>query len=329
MSTYMIISSIYVMIASIFMNHNATSVRCPTSGPSPGHTVWYRLPHLQTRSGSAHLYIYIYLHNNICTGQEPVYSHTGSLPRPLYPGLPGDGYISMLRPGLTTPGTRPPGLHLPLATPELASTLPRPRLEAVYGPRPGPGGPRPPPASWTGSLQHPSTIYGSQQQPRPPLMRLNSVDSAAASPRAVAPDLVPVKRTNATSQTPLAPVKPPASSLSSVTSASTVSSSASSPPSSSSPTAPSSTVSSASSSPASVSTSTAKKPSLTNGGDNHAQKNPFEADDKTSQDAVTEPEEASEDSSDPDGEKLESSSPQKTPVLSRVGEKTPPNTLKR
>merc|ERR1712241_1620056 len=43
----------------------------------------------------------------------------------------------------------------------------------------------------------------------------------------------------------------------------------------------------------------------------------------------TEPEEASEDSSDPEGDKLESSSPQKTPVLSRVGEKTPPNTLKR
>ena len=115
-----------------------------------------------------HICLSKYLHNNICTGQEPVYSHTGSLPRPLYPGLPGDGYISMLRPGLTTPGMRPPGLHLPLATPELASTLPRPRLEAVYGPRPGPGGPRPPPASWTGSLQHPSTIYGSQQPPRPP-----------------------------------------------------------------------------------------------------------------------------------------------------------------
>ena len=65
-SIYMIrlYHSIYVMIVSIFMNHNATSVRCPTSGPSPGHTVWYRLPHLQTRLVATHLSIYIsaYLH---------------------------------------------------------------------------------------------------------------------------------------------------------------------------------------------------------------------------------------------------------------------------
>merc|ERR1719297_310028 len=47
----------------------------------------------------------------------PVYNHTGSLPRPLYPPLPpgpGDQYINMMgRPGLTTPRH---GLHLPLGS---------------------------------------------------------------------------------------------------------------------------------------------------------------------------------------------------------------------
>ena len=119
----------------------------------------------------------------------PVYSHTGShtgsLPRPLYPALPppaGEQYVSMLgRQGLTTPRH---GLHLPL----------------------GPLGP-------LGSLPNTKTRHPAHQQPRntwteqqclygvrPALARLSSLDSSTS--QSSAPDLLPVKMTNATSQTP-------------------------------------------------------------------------------------------------------------------------------
>ena len=117
----------------------------------------------------------------------PVYSHTGSLPRPLYPALPsqtGDPsqYISMMaRPGLTTPRH---GLHLPLGP---LGSLPNNK-----------------------SRQQPRNTWSEQQclygvrpplAPLAPLARLNSLDSNT-SQQSSAPDLLPVKMTNATSQTP-------------------------------------------------------------------------------------------------------------------------------
>ena len=108
----------------------------------------------------------------------PVYSHTGSLPRPLYPSLPPpphDQYISMMaRPGLTTPRH---GLHLPLLP---AGSLPTNKARHA----------------WTGPLRDDQCLYG-VRPPAPGIARINSLDSTNSPP-----DLLPVKMANATSQTP-------------------------------------------------------------------------------------------------------------------------------
>ena len=277
----------------------------------------------------------------------PVYGHTGSLPRPLYsPRGPGDGYIHMLpRPGLTTPtgGQHRPGLHLPLG-PEAAhlATLPkRPGFEAVRA-----GAPLRPPLSWTGSLResHTAPVYSSHSiyGARPPLSRMNSVDSATSvlflpSPAfsRPAPDLLPVKMANATSQTSqaqsktsnsLAQAHPVSATRSSI--ASTISCS----------------ISTVSTVPSSVSTiSTNAKPSnlnvtQENGKDKNV--NPFETSEDSVEDANTNNEcgelkntEIKESVVDTDtadnGIVVASPESPNTPVLRRVGEKTSPNTLKR
>ena len=280
----------------------------------------------------------------------PVYGHTGSLPRPMYsPRGPGDGYIHMMpRPGLTTPtgGQHRPGLHLPLG-PEAAhlATLPkRPGFEAVRA-----GAPLRPPLSWTGSLResHTAPVYSSHSiyGARPPLSRMNSVDSATSvlsmpSPAFTrpAPDLLPVKMANATSQTPQAQSKTPSSlaqlqpvsATSSVSAASTITCSISAVS-----TVPVSTVST-------ISTDT--NPSnlnvtQENGKDKNV--NPFETSEDSVEDINTNHEcdglkntEIKEsvgdtDTADSNGNVVASPESPKTPVLRRVGEKTPPNTLKR
>ena len=290
----------------------------------------------------------------------PVYGHTGSLPRPMYPRLPHDGYISMVRPGLgpgpglTTPQPRP-GLRLPLGpdSPSIA-TLPRmqgPGFEAMR--HPGHQAMRP---GWTGSLREPpSNIYGT----RPPLSRMNSVDSnnsmmppgsaslsrmnsveanmpppmlsmipASLPMSRTAPDLVPVKMTNATSQTPQAQLKP-SSSLPQQSTSPTTSVCASSV--STISTSLSSSISSSSPSPSSTTNQLQQ-----NGKSEEIFKNPFE---EISQEnvAIKERQEKLNDSkSEGTDDEIDDKTVEpnvvvapKTPVLRKVGEKTPPNTLRR
>ena len=255
-----------------------------------------------------------------------------------------------LGPGLTTPQPRP-GLRLPLGpdSPGIA-TLPRmqgPGLEALRNPTMRPG--------WTGSLREPpSNIYGT----RPPLSRMNSVDSSTSmmppgsaslsrmnsveanmpppmlsmTPSSIplskpAPDLVPVKMTNATSQTPQAQVKP-SSSLPPQTTSPPTSVCASSA--STISTSLSSSISSSSPSPS----STSSHP-LINGKSGEVLQNPFE---EISQEniSINNKEENSidlkpetDDESDDKATTPNIIVAPKTPVLRKVGEKTPPNTLRR
>ena len=265
----------------------------------------------------------------------PVYGHTGSLPRPLYPPRgPGDGYIHMMPrpgPGLTTPtgGQHRPGLHLPLGPdPNHMASLPkRLGLEAV---RAGP--PLRPPLSWTGSLRESHTgpgysghsMYGS----RPPLSRMNSVDSATSvlsSPSSAftrpAPDLLPIKMANATSQTPQpqgkhqSPLSLPVSTPSSISEVCNISTSNS------------------------VSRDLPLNGTKENGSDKNV--NPFETSEESVKDTDSDcdnientvdetPVTNSDDVNDTDnGNVVVSPDSPKTPVLRKVGEKTPPNTLKR
>ena len=287
----------------------------------------------------------------------PVYGHTGSLPRPLYsPRGPGDGYIHMMpRPGLTTPtgGQHRPGLHLPLGPDpaHLASLPKRPGFEVS---RAGP--PLRPPLSWTGSLREAHTgpeysshsIYGT----RPPLSRMNSVDSATSvlsvpSPAftRTAPDLLPVKMANATSQTPQTQGKPqsllsqaqPASASRPISSVSTLSSSIST----------ASTIQSSISPVNTISTDgSPRNLNVTHENGNDKNINPFESIENTVEISNNEyddgalnntdhalshtnsPDLNDGDITDKDNGVVSPGSP-KTPILRKVGEKTPPNTLMR
>ena len=304
----------------------------------------------------------------------PVYGHTGSLPRPMYsPRGPGDGYIHMMpRPGLTTPtGGQPrPGLHLPLGPDpaHLASLPKRPGYEAV---RAGP--PLRPPLSWTGSLResHTGPVYSSHSiyGARPPLSRMNSVDSATSvlsvpSPAFTrpAPDLLPVKMANATSQTPQAQSKPQSSlsqsqppySTSSISTASTLSSSVSTASTLSGPISTvitlSSSISTVNTIPSSISTvstiatdASPSKLNVTQENGNDKNGNPFETREDSVENTNNEGDglKNTDHESDPNSKDLNenettdngnvvvSPGSPKTPVLRRVGEKTPPNTLKR
>ena len=299
----------------------------------------------------------------------PVYNHTGSLPRPMYPpGPPHEGYISMMpRSGLTTPDSRP-GLHLPLGpdSPHLATLTKRPELMRHPGPRP----------TWTGSLvRDGSSIYAS----RPPLSRMNSLDSSSSHVQfsRPAPDLLPVRMTNATSQTPQAQVKPPVSVSPPAQSPGSTSSSIVSPVSSSSP----SSIYGLTRQPSThqqVASSNQKNISPTNGvnNNNKSKNNPFESESTPESEQVkdrkpsqvttttcsspattmsqnkvsstaatttltttspTTPKSSSppasagskEGSDEPVMPPQMEDIPAKTPVLRKLGEKTPPNTLKR
>ena len=256
----------------------------------------------------------------------PVYSHTGSLPRPLYPGLPPqpqDQYINMMaRPGLTTPRH---GLHLPLGPlGSLPNTKTR-QLAGLAGPR----------NTWTDQ----QCLYGV----RPPLARLNSLDSAT-SQQSSAPDLLPVKMTNATSQTPQqakygAPVTTGQSQSAQQAKYGVLSASPSTSPQSplsqqaklpavtSAKVLPTTSVQSQSSqpvvslAPSSSSSSSSSVTTTVSTANTTAVRQAAEGSEKEDNDV-------SNDDNKETSPVVNTSTPN-TPVLRKVGEKTPPNTLKR
>ena len=254
----------------------------------------------------------------------PVYSHTGShtgsLPRPLYPALPppaGEQYVSMLgRQGLTTPRH---GLHLPLGPLGPLGSLPntKTRHPALQQPR----------NTWTEQ----QCLYGV----RPALARLSSLDSST-SQQSSAPDLLPVKMTNATSQTPQqAKYGAPATTAQSQSQSQSQSSQQAKYVTPSTSAAPATSPLSQLSQQAKSSVSSAKVLPATAASQQAVTAAPTSSSSSSSSSPVIstvgQSAEDRENNVSNDDNKEESPvvSTPTTPVLRKVGEKTPPNTLKR
>eukprot|EP00090_Calanus_glacialis_P028976 TRINITY_DN46469_c0_g1_i1.p1 TRINITY_DN46469_c0_g1~~TRINITY_DN46469_c0_g1_i1.p1 ORF type:complete len:805 (-),score=127.92 TRINITY_DN46469_c0_g1_i1:229-2286(-) len=235
----------------------------------------------------------------------PVYTHTTNMPRPLYPQLPNmtpshphDQYITMVPhppSQLTTPRHPGAGLHLPLH-PGHHGSLPNSKRPGYDMPR----HPTMPRNTWTNTSQDEHCIYGQQRQP---LSRVNSVDQHPPYTSSMkAPDLVPVQSVQSTCIShPIS--SPPGCSIYSP------SSHASHTHSNGSQTT---------TQPVPSSANTVLAPSASESSDMN----------RKIDGAEDSSEIVSSDSSKKDEENVAKEAP-KTPVLRKVGEKTPPGTLKR